>query len=170
MFIDADDALDWAYNTINRPIVKISSINGMRGAENPSVDELTAYDRHAQAAQIIGMVERILDPAGRSYIEAEFGRRLSKDDLRIVVYRGCAALGFGLDRTDAVYRITRGYFDGSMTHRDIRRALGCRDQYAVMVRRCLCDTLDIIHDRAMADMAEVLEKHGLIRTVSAVHR
>ena len=140
----------------------------MRGAENPSVNELTPYDRHAQAALIIGMVERLGDPAAREYIKARFGREVNRDDLRIVVYRGCAALGFGLDKTEAVYRITRGYFAGDMPYRLIRRELGCRDQYALMVRRCLYETLDIIHQRAMADMTEVLEKHGLIHR-AAVH-
>ena len=66
-------------------------------------------------------------------------------------------------RVPIITLIMRGYFDGSMPHRAVRRELGCRDQYAVMVRSCLYEVLDLIHDRAMADMTEVLERHGLIR-------
>jgi len=167
LFLSADGALYWAYETVSRPIVKISSINNMRGAEGVSFGELTTCERHAQAALIIAMVERLDDKAKREYIEAAFGRRLSKDDLTVVVFLGCSALGFGLEKTGVVHKMVKGYFDGSMTHRDIRRALGCRDQYAVMVRRCLYETLDIIHDRAMADMTEVLERHGLIRMAAS---
>lgn len=170
MFLSADGALRWAYETISRPIVKISSINSMRGAETAAFDELTAYDRHAQAALIIGMVERLDDKAKREYIAAMFGRKLTEEDLTLVVFLGRMALGFGPEKTKAVYRIIRGYFDGQMGYREARRALGCRDQYALMVRRCLYDTLDAIHNRAMADMTETLERHGLIRTASAVHR
>lgn len=168
--MSADGALRWAYETISRPIVKISSINNMRGAESPAVNELQAYERHAQAALIIAMVERLDDKAKREYIEAMFGRRLKQEDLTVVVFLGRMACGFGPEKTKAVYSITRGYFDGSMGYREIRRVLGCRDQYALMVRRCLYDTLDAIHNRAMADMTETLERHGLIRTVSAIHQ
>lgn len=137
-----------------------------KGAVNVLLIDLDPYAQHGQAAQIIGMVERLNHPEKLAYIKAKFGRELSRDNLRSVVYWGCSAVGFGLDKTDVVYRIVRGYFDGSMNHRDIRKALGCRDQYAVMVRSCLYETLDTIHDQAMADMREVLSQHGLIRVAA----
>lgn len=172
MFVSAEGALGWAYTTISRPIVKMSAINYMRqnppkGAVNFLLLELDSYAQHAQAAQIIAMVERLSHPEKLSYIKAKFGRELSRDNLRSVVYWGLTAVGFGLDKTDVVYRIVRGYFDGSMNHRDIRKALGCRDQYAVMVRSCLYETLDRIHDQAMADITEVFREHGLIRSASS---
>ena len=52
-------ALRWAYETTNTPIIKISSVNAMRGPDSaggPAEGELTAYDRHAQAALILGSV------------------------------------------------------------------------------------------------------------------
>lgn len=168
MFDNAFRALDWAYNRIEKPIVKTSGINRMReesakGAVNPLLFDLTSQESHGQAAQIIGMVERLAEQLEREYIAAKFGRKLAQGDFSLIVFRGRCAVGFGPEKTEAVYKIMRGYFDGSMPHRAVRRELGCRDQYAVMVRSCLYEVLDLIHDRAMADMTEVLERHGLIR-------
>lgn len=171
MFDSAHHALSWAYNIEGRPIVKMSAINHMRQAppkmaQNMLLLNLTAEDRHGQSAQIIGMVQELPDPAASEYIAAYFGRRLSETDLKIVVFRGCDALGFTLDKRDAVYRIMRSYFGGPMGYREIRRLLGCRDQYALMAKNCLFDTLDIIDHHAMRDITEVLEDHGLIRVTS----
>lgn len=172
MFNNAHHALRWAYTTINRPIVKMSAINhmrqGSRGAQNMLLYDLNAQDRHGQAALIIGMVARLPDLAEREYIEAEFGRRVMRDDVRELVYQGSEALllGFGLGGENAgefVYRVMYGYFSGvDMSHKAIRRILSCQHGYAFMVRNCLYDILDVIHDRAMADMTEAFERQGLI--------
>lgn len=168
MFDSAHHALSWAYNIEGRPIVKMSAINHMRQsppkmAQNMLLLNLTAEDRHGQAAQIIGMVQKLPDPAEREYIAAKFGKRTTEDDLFILVCRGCAAMGFDLNNRKAVYRIVSSYFGGQVGYREIRRLLGCRDQYALMAKNCLFDTLDIIHHHAMRDITGVLEDHGLIR-------
>jgi|SRR5687768_4877693 len=168
LFLSCESVLHWAYNVVNRPIVKMSAINHMRqvptwDAQNLLLLELDSYAQHAQAAQIVGMVEVLEDPAERQYIEAKFGRKLSKDDLTSVVFLGRVSLGFGPEKTEVVYNMVRGYFDGSMNHRSIRKALGCRDVYAVIVRQSLYDTLDVIHDNAMNELRQVFEKHGLLR-------
>lgn len=174
MFLSAEGALHWAYNTVSRPIVEMSAVNHMRqepsrGVINMLLEGLNLQDLHGQAAQIIGMVEQLEDPTEREYIEARFGRKLRRDDLEIVVYRGCAVLGFGISKPemDAVYRIMSSYFSGDMSHRDIRKILGCRYGSAVLVKNCLYDTLDRIHHLAMADMSEVLREHGLLRDESS---
>jgi len=181
MFHSAYHALAWSYVIETLPIIKLSSINNMRhvaGVPNILVRGLTPQEIHAQSALIIGMAERlhdpaepekVIDPAKREFLRARFGRRMSQDDMKVLVYRGCAALGVALhrDNQQAVYRIMRGYFGDEMTYRQARKALGCRHQYAVMAKSCLYDVLDIIHDRAMADMTEVLEQHGLIERAYA---
>lgn len=167
MFTSAGHALDWAYNTSARPVVKISAINQMRqeyasGPDNALLLNLSPYDAHGQAAQIIGFVECLSDPAGQEYIRARFGRMLEAKDLTEVIYCGCEALGVGLDKSEAVYRVMRGYFGSSVSLRSMRRALECRHSYAVMSRNCLFDVLDIIHNHAMAEISAILERHDLI--------
>ena len=166
MFNDAHQALEWAYNISGRCIVKMSAINHMRqgshGICNDTLIDLSTQEKHGQAAQIIGMVERLGDKAAVQYINAEFGRKFARDDIGLLVYRGCDALGLGLTKQEAVYRVMQGYFCGGMSHRATQRMLGCRDQYAVMVKRCLYDVLDVIHTSSMAQMHVVLEGHGLI--------
>jgi hypothetical protein len=173
MFRNAHSALGWAYETVTRPVVKMSGINHMRevptrGIPNEVLVTLSASDRHKQAAQIIGMVERIAGQAEREYIRARFGRELDQDDIQVLVYRGCEALGLGLGGQVPVYRVMHSYFVGSnMPYRVIRRMLSCRDQHALMVKSCLYEVLDVIHDRAMADMTEIFEQHGLIQSTSS---
>src|SRR5687768_5933480 len=167
MFRNAHHALEWAYETIEKPIVKLSSINGMRreqtrGLPNGLLIGLTAEDLHRQAANIISMVSQLEDTAAQEYIAAKFGNRHQKESLRILAYRGCAALGVGPDSSDAVYKVIKGYFVGNGTYRDARKALKCRDQYALMARKCIYETLDIIYHQSMADMANIFQEQGLI--------
>ena len=85
-FNDPQHALGWAYETCSRPIVKISSVNAMRGTDGGGEGangELTAYDRHAQAALILGLCERILPALHMAYISVQFGREASGFDLLV---------------------------------------------------------------------------------------
>jgi hypothetical protein len=172
MFSDAHQALEWAYNISGRCIVKMSAINHMRqGSYAPFDDvlnDLSSQEKHAQAAQIIGMVERLGDPAAIQYIGAEFGREFDRDNIGLLVYRGCEALGVGLDKREAVYRVMQGYFVGGVSHKATQRMLGCSNQYVVMIKRCLYDLLDVVHDSSMAQMYVVLEGHGLIEDCALI--
>ena len=169
MFLSAEGALHWAYAVSARPIVNISMINNMReqqasGCTNALLVNLTAQDRHGQAALIIGLIDKLDDPAAREYIKARFGRNLNRDDLRVLVYRGCAGLGLGLDKQEGVYEIIRSYFRGvELPMRSIRRSLGCRHHHAAMSKRCLFDVLDTISAQTMAEIKEILEERGLVR-------
>lgn len=169
MFRHADTALRWAYNVSSTPIVKMSAINNMRGAGKTTMNRLltglTAEEVHKQASNIVGMVKRLQYPEQREYIGAQFGRRLGADDMTVLVYRGCEALGVSLEIKEAVYKTMLGYFSiRPMGYREVRRLLGCRDQYAIMAKSCLYEVLDTIHDRALADMTEILMKDGLIES------
>lgn len=172
MFKDAGHALDWAYNASARPIVKMSSINNMRQGRRGTINMLllnfTMQDIHGQAAQIIGMVENLPDPAKRQYLAARYGRRLSREDLTSVIFIGRVELGLGFEKSEAVYKLILGYFTGRVTYTEARRILGCRKTHAIMVRRCLYDTLDAIHDSSMGDISWVLQQHGLIESASSV--
>lgn len=168
MFQNAAHALEWAYNTSAKPIVKMSGINHMRashmcGIPNDLLIGLTPQHRHQQAAEIIGMIARLSDQAGQEYITAWYGRQLERKDLAITVYRGSAATGLGLLSGGAIYQIVRSYFGRRMTHRQLKKLLGSGVQYAVMTERCLYDMLDIIQHHAMAEMEDILGRHGLIR-------
>lgn len=169
MFNNAYHVLEWAYAFSERPIVKTSSINRMippkmTGMPNDLLQGLGVQERHGQAAAVLGMVDRLDDPAARAYIAAKFGHRLEKEEMRLLTYRICGALGLPLGGADAVYLILKGYFGGRIGYRAVRKILGCRDQYAIMVKSCVFDALDTIHDRAMADLHTMFAEHGLIGT------
>lgn len=170
MFRNPDHALRWAYTTVAKPLVKQSSVYMMRqqsshaGLQNELLIGMSARDRQMQAAEILGMVARLSDPGAAEYVGAYFGYRIDEEDIKILIWRCCAALGLTMQAKAQVYLILRAYFGGKVPYRTVRRILGCRDQYALLVRSCLYDTLEHIHDRALADLHEVFEQHGLIRS------
>lgn len=168
MFNSAHHALSWAYETTTRPIVKTSGANHMfqipaRGIPNDLLVNLTIYDRHGQAALIIGMVDSLTHQDEREILRARFSRKVEKDDLQVLVYRGCDVSGLGLGAQEAVYRIVRSWFGGNIPYRTVQQMLRGSNQQALLVKSCVYEALDHIHDRAMADITEVFERHGLIR-------
>ena len=74
IFRDAEQALRWAYEISSRPIVRLSSVNAMRGSDKSSGGELTPHDQHAQAAMILSLCERVLPDLHMAYIRVQFGR------------------------------------------------------------------------------------------------
>lgn len=168
MFNDAHHALSWAYETITRPVVRTSAANHMRqvptrGILNDLISELDAYERNEQAASILGMVDKLYSQEARQYLNARFGRRVELLDVSYLVFLGCAATDLGLEKQGVVYRMVKSYFTGGLTYRDIRRALSCRDQQAILVKNHLFQALDVVHDRAMEEITERMKYSGLIR-------
>lgn len=167
MFTNTGGVLKWAYTTEAEPICRISSVHRMRqapsrGAPNLLLLGLSVQERHIQAAEILGMVARLSDPAAAAYIGAKFGHRIDEKQLRALVYCCCDALGLPLTANHSVYLLLKAYFRGKVPYRAVRKVLGCRDQYALLMRSAMYETLDLIHDRAMADLQEDFEEHGLI--------
>lgn len=146
-FRDAESALRFAFEMTNRPIVKISSINAMRGAETRSNTELTPYDRHAQAAMILSLCERVLSPLHMAYVNVQYGRDGSGFDL--LVRHIAANFGTGLHSRRGIEQIIRSYCGERGGLREIKRKLGCGTLKAVSLRNRAFDALDVIHAQAM---------------------
>lgn len=173
MFNNARHALNWAYTVAETQIVELSSVYRMReepfsGAGNALLAQVSVQDKHMQAAQILGLVERLPDPAAREYIGALCGHRTGPDQVRILTFRCCDDLGLEMAAAPAVYLMLKSYFgaSGKLPYRAVRQILGCRDRYALMVKGCLYDTLDAIHQHAMRELQEGLERDGLIRAAA----
>jgi hypothetical protein len=168
MFQNCESALRWAYNTASRPIVKLSTVHGMRRVvghyhyPNPLLDDLTAQERHSQAALIIGLIDKLDDPVEVEYVRARFGRRTDPRDLLRLVCYCCIGLGIGPDRSEAMYRVLREYFAGQVSTRMVRREIGCRHHSAVVVRHRLCTALEMVELRALSDIGRILEERGLV--------
>ena len=148
LFLSAEGALHWAYAVSARPIVNISMINRMREepvpvCANALLVNLTAQDRHGQAALIIGLIDKLHDPVGREYIKARFGRKTDPSDLLCLV-EYCADGLRVPEKQEAVYRVLKDYFTGRMSIRTVRREIGCRHHSAAVVRHRLFTALDVV--------------------------
>lgn len=167
MFHSAHSALTWAYNVSACPVVKMSGINRMRkeparGMPNETIVGLSVHEQHAQAAAIIGMAERLGDPAGREYIAARFGGVTKPEHVTMMMNRIFGELGTGVHGRRGAYKLLLCYFGADISHKSIRYDLACGNDMVVAVRRQVYDVLDGIENRAMAEMSDALERHGLI--------
>ncbi|MBN9126493.1 MAG: hypothetical protein J0I90_02745 [Nitrosospira sp.] len=167
MFHSAHSALAWAYETVNRPIVKLSGANRMReehGRRMPpeAIQGLSVHEQHAQAAAIIGIAERLPDPACREYIAARFGGMTGAEHVTILMNRIFCSLGTGIHGRRGAYKLLLCYFGVNIGYRAIRYDLKCRDAKVIEIRRTVYDVLDAVGDRAMVEIQGELEGHGLI--------
>ena len=167
-FRNPQHALRWAYETTSRPIVKISSINAMRGPEGAGETgadgDLTAYDRHAQAALILGMCERVLSEMHIAYIRVQYGREASGFDL--LVRHLAANFGTGMHSRRGVELIIRTYCGQKTGLRELRKTMSCGMLKAASLRNRGYDALDMIHNQAMDTLQREMENRGLLESAN----
>lgn len=168
-FSSPERALRWAYETSNRPIVKISSVNDMREANRSGGmagnGELTVHDRHAQAALILSLCERILPSVHMAYVRVQFGREASGFEL--LTHHLAANFGTGLHSRRSIEQMIRAYCGEKIGLREIRKSMSCGMLKAVSYRNQAYDTLDVIHAQAMDRLGWEMENRGLLRDASS---
>ena len=162
-------ALRWAYETTNTPIIKISSVNAMRGPDSaggPAEGELTAYDRHAQAALILesmrartaraasGLRPRPVRPGSRRI------RHADAPPCRKFWHRGAQPAW--------IEQIIRAYCGEKIGLREIRKSMSCGTLKAAALRNGGYDVLDLIHAQAMDILDREMHSRGLLRTPDAL--
>lgn len=69
-----DHALYFAFSVLAQDVVDISSIYKRRERDARKAPDLSVWERHGQAGQIIGLVEKHLDYDQQVYVGARFGR------------------------------------------------------------------------------------------------
>ena len=167
-FSSPERALKWAYETISRPIVKISSVNDMREASRAGGasgnGELTAHDRHAQAALILALCERVLPTLHMAYVRIQFGREAAGFD--ILAHHLAANFSTGLHSRRSIDQIIRAYCGERIGMREIRKSLCCGMLKAVSLRNRAYDTLDMIHAQAMDRLRMEMEARELLNTAA----
>lgn len=163
-FNDPQHALRWAFETSSRPIVKISSINAMRGSnkagEGSAIDDLTVYDLHAQAALILSLCERVLSQLHLAYVRVQFGREASGFDL--LARHLAANFGTGMHNRRGIEQIIRAYCGEKIGLREIRKSMACGMLKAASLRNRGYDALDLIHDQTMDVLQREMESRDLL--------
>ena len=161
----SQDALRFAFTTLGTPIVKISSINSMRGSSN--FGEMTPQERHGQAAMIMACIERNVDIIEMAYLRAYYGNELSngmyaKAVTEILVRSVIGALGTGSHPRRGIQKLVFNYFGQDIPISTIRRDLGCSLDNANRKRSIVYDTLSDIGTRADNNAELALYNSGLI--------
>lgn len=182
MFRSVDHALKWAFRVSGIPVVKGSSVFGM--IAGGGVTELSALDKHGQAALIWSLVERVIDyPAGRAYVLAQYCHALDcrdwadrkdlsdeqrdrvtacksvADELTVAVI---ASLPTGVHARRGYAGLVRAYFGQQIGVHSLRRDLACRIGDVPQYRRLAYDALDRIGADVTARLEAEMRGHGLI--------
>lgn len=155
-------ALRWAYETQSRPIIRTMALAATRNVSNGSSGEL-GYDRHARAALIISLCERVLPILHMSYVRIQFGREAGGFD--VLAHHIAANFGTGIHSRTGIELIIRAYCGKKIGLREIRKSMSCGMFKAVSYRNQAYDALDIIHGQAMDRLRIVMESRGFLRSV-----
>jgi len=132
MFRSAQEALKFAFNTTNRPILKMSGINSMRGAEGNG--DLTPHDRHAQAAIILSIMERSLTAPEVAWVRAAYGYEIRSDGpykpevLTTLVKVAMSGLPTGVHQRRGVTMMVSVYFVKRYGMRSVQNDLKCNNR------------------------------------------
>lgn len=151
MFNSADAALRFVFRTLGVPICKMSSVNSMRSPSSSS--EMSAHDRHAQAALILSVVEKAVDQTGLAYIMAHYGRELQHgerelDVLNHLVVSVMASMPSGVSSRRGVGKLVRIYFGQPISLVSVRYDMQVRHERVVEFKKIVHDALDRIGNRA----------------------
>lgn len=166
MFRSAREALEFAYRTTNTPILKMSSINSMRGPSGFS--EMTPHDRHAQAAIILSIIKNAVDPSGIAYLRAQYGAELrggehAADVLAALVRVAMASFPTGMHNRRGVGRMIETYFGkGKYSMISLRTDLQCNNRRYYEYKEWVAAAMDRLAMRAEDDAHRALEAAGLI--------
>lgn len=165
LFQSSSQALQFTFSVLGRPIIKISSINSMRGSSNHG--DLTPYEQHAQAAMILACVERRVDIYEISYLKAYYGKELIKGQHErqvadILVRAVISTLGTGMHRRRGIEKLVRIFFGQDIPMSAVRHDLGCNPSFLNQRRDQVYDVLSDIGNRAETNADVALHVAGLI--------
>lgn len=150
-FKSANAALKWAYQVMASTICKTTSIYAMSGAD--AAIDLTAHEKHGQAALIVGMVERAVGAGsvGHAYLTMQYGR--SAEHIDVLVRYVAAGMPTGIHSRRGLEKCIRNYCGQQIGISAIRTDLKTRKETALEVRRDVFSRLDVLHRNVM-DAAE----------------
>lgn len=186
MFRSVDHALKWAFRVSGIPVVKGSSVFGMMAGGGKA--ELSALDKHGQAALIWSLVERTITyESGIAYILARYCHALVRDrivrddhrddqQMRITASNEVAntltvavisSLPTGMHSRRCYSGLVRTYFGQEIGVQSLRRELACDPKAVPEHRKIAYDALDRIGSDVTARLEEEMRRHGLIEDAIA---
>ena len=177
IFKSVEHALKWSFQVSNTSIVNISSINSMRGSSGSG--EMTQHDKHAQAALIISMADRLLDMSEMAWVLAKYGDGLTKGDYsqrdgkneRLAQSRAIEdqltkmviqSLPTGVHSRRGYAKLVRCYFGQQIGVHSIRTDLKCAMANVATHRHAVYDVMDAVWRRAHPKLEDQMREQGLI--------
>ncbi|HCA27553.1 MAG TPA: hypothetical protein DEP05_07955 [Betaproteobacteria bacterium] len=161
IFRNAEHALRWAYLTRAMPIVARTQLSALAyGGSQGGATGLNGYERHAQAALIFSLAERVLNPLENAYLTVQYGRDSAGIDALVAYLVG--QLGSGAYYRRGVAKLVRAYCGERIGISAIRYDLACRKTTALDLRKQAFDMLDVLHHKTIAVLEQAMILHQLL--------
>lgn len=165
MFKSPHHALQFAFRTMATPIVKMSSINSMRGSSGNGA--MTPHDRHAQAAMIMSIVERILDVGEMAAIFARYRHELQNGEkerevLTILIPLVIAAFPTGVHSNRGAEKLIRIYFGKEVGQASLRADFKCTNARCEEYKNIAFKTLSDVISRAETKLSIEFESTMIV--------
>jgi len=161
IFRSAEHALRWAYLTRAMPIVARTQLTALaHGGTQTRTTGLSGYERHAQAALIFSLAERVLNPLENAYLTVQYGRDSAGLDAVVTYLVG--RLGSGAYYRRGVAKLVRAYCGERIGISAIRYDLACRKATALDLRRQAFDIMDALHYKTIAVLEQAMILHQLL--------
>lgn len=182
-FKSVDRAINWAFRVCGVPILKGSSVFSLIPRSDPSPSTLSAHDKHAQAALILSLVDRLTDQNQKAWIVAHhckvFGtkdwgsviklsdeQRAARDTAKAVedqlVVAVIASMPTGIHSRRGFSKLVRNYFGAGIGTHAIRADLRCSHDAVPEWKDKVYTSLDRIANNIDAALEREMISHGLI--------
>lgn len=185
-FKSVDHAVSWAFRICGVPILKGASVFSLMpsGSGNPS--SLNSHDKHAQAALILSLVDRMTDQNQKAWIVAQYGKafstrdygsknpHLTEEQLAVIetakavenqlVQAVLASMPTGVHSRRGFSKLIRNYFGAGIGINAIRADLRCEHKAIPEWREKVYTALDRIANNLEATLEGEMVRQGLIST------
>lgn len=182
-FNSVDHAISWSFRICGVPILKGSSVFSlMPSGGNPS--NLNSHDKHAQAALILSLVDRLTDQNQKAWIVAQYGKafnardynaqnpRLSDEQKAVMetakaveaqlVTAVLASMPTGIHNRRGFSKLIRNYFGAGIGINAIRADLRCEHKAIPEWKDRVYTALDRIANNLEATLEGEMVRQGLI--------
>lgn len=157
-FPSIDHAVRWAAHVLAHSVVSATSAYRL-GQRGGSVGELTQWDRHAQAAQIIGIVELHCDAFEREYVAACAGNHSARE--RMITWM-IAQMPTGVHRRRAIQRVWLEHCGAPVRVQALCAELGIGRQEARAWRARMWQPLQMLREGVWQKLEGPMIEHGIV--------
>lgn len=165
-FRSVDRALSWAFQVVACDIGDISSIYRRRDTDPPHESEWSPFEKHGQAAAIVGFAHRVLEDRELVYVYARFGREPSCENR--VLQWAAASLGTGVHSRRALRTVWMMHCGAKIGRASLAKEMGLGTNWrpAMAFKSRFYEHMGDLATKVYIKLEPILLEKGIVVTYS----